>query len=81
MRITRKLEGVCQALDLIATQKDLSQFLDNTENARKLGDLVDGICEAMMDYQVRTSGELALIQSNFCLRLPYNGISIITPVD
>jgi len=53
--ISRKLEDVRQALDPMTTQKDVAQFLSNTENAQKLNDLVDDIREAVMDYQVRTS--------------------------
>ena len=60
MGIARKLEDVRQALDPMATQKDLAQFLSNAENAQKLNDLVDDIREAVMDYQVRTSERLAL---------------------
>jgi len=81
MRVVRKLEDVRQALDVIGTQKDLSQFLDNAENARKLNDLMDDIREAMMDYQVRTSKSLALVSFNFRLRPLYNGIPIATPVN
>jgi len=38
----------------MATQKDIAQFLDNSENAQKLNDLVEDIREAVMDYQVCT---------------------------
>ena len=65
----------------MATQKDLSQFLDNAGNAQKLNDLVDDIREATIDYQVRTSEGQALIPTNLRLRLPYSGISITTLVD
>jgi len=81
MRIVRKLEDVRQALDVIAAQTNVSQFLDNAENAQKLNDLMDDIREAMTDYQVCTYKGLALVPSNCCLRLPYNGISITTPVS
>ena len=37
----------------MATQKNIAQFLSNTENAQKLNDLVDDIREALIDYQVR----------------------------
>jgi len=53
MEIIRKLEGVRQALDPMATQNDIVQFLSNAENAQKLNDLVDDIREAVIDYQVR----------------------------
>jgi len=55
MGIIRKLEGVRQALDPMATQNDIVQFLSNAENAQKLNDLVDDIREAVIDYQVRPS--------------------------
>jgi len=42
----------------MTTQKDIAQFLSNTENAQKLNDLVDDVREAVMDYQVRTSERL-----------------------
>ena len=48
----------------MTTQKDIAQFLSNTENAQRLNDLVDDIREAVMDYQVRTSGGLTLRTSN-----------------
>ena len=80
MGINRKLEDVCQALDLMTTQGDVAKFLENAGNAQKLNDLVDDIREAVMDYQVRASKGLAFTASNVCLRLPYNGISITTPV-
>ena len=62
------------------TQGDVAKFLENAGNAQKLNDLVDDIREAVMDYQVRASEGLVFIPSNVCLRLPYNGISITTPV-
>jgi len=78
--VARKLEGVRQALDLMATQKNIVQFLNNPDNAQKLNDLVDDIREAVMDYQVRTSEGPALVTSNVRFRLPYNGTSMKTPV-
>ena len=41
MRIVRKLEDVHQTLDVIAAQKNVSQFLDNAENADVLGKVFD----------------------------------------
>ena len=64
----------------MTTQKDVAQFLSNTENAQKLNDLVDDIREAVMDYQVRTSDELVLNVSNYLHRYPYSGIPTTTPV-
>ena len=65
----------------MTTQKDIAKFLNNTENAQKLNDLVDDIREAVMDYQVRILKTPTLISSNICPRPPYNGISITTPVS
>ena len=81
MGITRKLGDVRQSLEPMTTQKDIAQFLNNTENAQKLNDLVDDIREAVMDYQVRILRGPVLTASETCLRLPYNGIPTITPVD
>ena len=75
------MEGVRQALDSMATQKDIAQFLNNPENAQKLTDLVDDIREAVMDYQVRTSKGLDLITSDAYFRLPYTGIPTTIPAD
>jgi hypothetical protein len=58
------LEDVRRALDPMTIQKDIAQFLSNTENAQKLNGLVDDIREAVMDYQVRISEGLALNVSN-----------------
>ena len=81
MGVDRKLEVVRQALDPMATQKDIAQFLNNTENAQKLNDLVDDIREAVMDYQVHIPKGLAFIASNIYFRPPYNGISTTTPAS
>ena len=64
----------------MAAQKNIVQFLNNPDNAQKLNGLVDDIREAVMDYQVRNSEGPALITSNVRFRLPYNGISMKTPV-
>jgi len=48
----------------MTARNDIIQFLNNTENAQKLNDLVDDIREAVMDYQVRASGGLTLNVSN-----------------
>ena len=64
----------------MAAQKNISQFLNNADNAQKLNDLVEDIREAVMDYQVCTSERLTLVTSNIGFRLPYNGIPMTTPV-
>jgi len=63
------------------SQKDIAQFLNNTENAQKLNDLVDDIHEAVMEYQVCTPKALALIIPNIFLRLPYNKTSTTASAD
>ena len=50
----------------MTAQKNIAQFLSNTENAQKLNDLVDDIREVVMDYQVRASDGLVLTVSNIC---------------
>ena len=45
-------------MDLMITQEDLTDFLNNAENAQKLNGLVEDICYAMVDYQVCTFGGL-----------------------
>jgi len=62
--IIRNLEDVQKALDPMAAQEDISQFLKNTENAQRLSDLVGAIFEAVLEYQVRAPKGLALIPSN-----------------
>ena len=80
--ITRKLEGVRQALDLVAAQKNITQFLSNVENAQKLNDLVDDIREAVMDYQVRAESRgAAPVVSNIRFRLRCTAVSTTTPAN
>ena len=79
---TRKLEGVSQALDLVAAQKNITQFLSNAENAQKLNDLVDDIREAVMDYQVCTESRgVVPVVSNIRFRLRCTGVSTTTLVN
>ena len=52
MRVTRKLEKICQGLTLPAEQGEATRFLANTENAERVNDLVDEIYEGFMEYQV-----------------------------
>jgi hypothetical protein len=61
MVITRKLKEVIQALDLITTKKDPMQPPNNTENAQELNSLVEGICNALVGYQVCTPKPLVHI--------------------
>jgi len=54
----------------MAAQKDISQFLNNTENAQRLSDLVGVIFEAVLAYQVCSPKGLALIPSNIASDFP-----------
>ena len=48
----RKLEKIRQELALLAEQGKAKGFLNNTDNADKLGGLIEDIRDVMMDYQV-----------------------------
>jgi hypothetical protein len=63
------LKEVDQALDSITTHKDLVQFLNVTENAQKLNDLVEDIRDAFMGYQVCAPKPPAHIASDNALDL------------
>ena len=54
--ISRKLEDVCRDLAPLEEQGMIEGFFNNILNADKLGGLVEGIRDAMMEYQVRGSG-------------------------
>ena len=52
-RIRRTLGEVLQELTPLERQGKVKGFFNNTENAALLGGLVEGIRDAMMEYQVR----------------------------
>ena len=58
MEIGRKLQDVRQGLALLEEQGKAEGFFNKVENADKLNGLVADICDAMVDYQVRTSRNL-----------------------
>ena len=60
MGIGRKLEDVRQDLTLMKEQGKIAGFLTNTENAQRIGGLVEVIRDAMVDYQVCASNYLFL---------------------
>ena len=62
--IARQLKEVGQALNSITTRSPLAQLLDDTENAKELNGLVEGIRDALMSYQVCTPKLPALTASN-----------------
>ena len=51
----RKLQGVYRDLAPLEEQGKVEGFFNNTENAGKLGSLVEDIRDAMMEYQVCAS--------------------------
>ena len=53
--IHRKLEEVLRDLAPLERQGKVEGFFNNTENAVQLGGLVEGIRDAMMEYQVCAS--------------------------
>ena len=55
MGIDRKLKEVLRDLAPLESQGRVEGFFNNTENAAQLGGLVEGIRDAMMDYQVCAS--------------------------
>ena len=50
--VRRKLQGVLRDLGPLERQGKVEGFFDNAENAAQLGGLVEGIRDAMMEYQV-----------------------------
>ena len=48
----RKLQGALRDLAPLKEEGKVEGFFNNTENAGKLGDLVEDVRDAMMDYQV-----------------------------
>ena len=55
MGIRRKLQDVLRDLAPLEKQGKIEGFFSNTENASLLGGLVEGIRDAMMEYQVCAS--------------------------
>ena len=52
MGIHRKLQEVLRSLVPLERQGKVEGFFNNTENTAQLGDLVESIRDAMMEYQV-----------------------------
>ena len=75
MGIARKLEGICQSLTLPMEERQVLEFLTNTENAWKINDLVEDVHEVLMEYQVCVSNYLSCTLSDICVRLHCNKIS------
>ena len=54
------MQGVLQDLAPLEEQGEIEGFFNNTENAGKLGGLVENIRDAMIEYQVRAPSYLFL---------------------
>jgi hypothetical protein len=62
MGMARKLEDVRESLTGLGEQGKVKGFLNNVENAEKLGGLLEDIRDAIMDYQVCTSSNCLMLQ-------------------
>ena len=60
--MSRKLEAVHEGLTQLAEQGKVEAFLKNVGNAGKLGDLLEDVHDAMIEYQVCTSSDKVLLQ-------------------
>ena len=52
MGVVRRLKDIRQVMVPMTTREDPAYFLNSPENAWKLNDLVEGVRDALMDYQV-----------------------------
>ena len=50
--VARKLEDISHSLTLPEEQGKVVEFLTNTGNAQRINDMVEGVHEALMNYQV-----------------------------
>ena len=66
MGICRKLKDIRRDLVRLGEQGKAKGFLNNVENADKLGGLIEDVRDAIMDYQVRITSE----NSSLVLRFP-----------
>jgi len=62
-------------MDSMTSQKDLSHFLNNPENAQNVNGLVEDVRYALIDYQVRTPKTLTRTISNILCRRRYDWTS------
>jgi hypothetical protein len=77
----RKLESISPKLKPMEEQAKVEGFLNNVKNADKLGGLVEGIRDAVMDYQVRNWNRLITLMPDICFRRRYSKISITRAVN
>ena len=62
--VSRKLEEVGQEMNSVTTRFDLADFLNDPDNSQRLNGLVEDIRYALVDYQVCTPKQFALLVSN-----------------
>ena len=77
----RKLENVLQELKPLEEQGNIEGFFTNTENADKLGGLVQSIRDATMDYQVCKQSNLSFLVPDILSRFHCNKTSINRAVN
>ena len=77
----RKLEKVLQELKPLEEQGNIEGFFTNTENADKLGGLVENIRNAVMDYQVCKQSNFSFLVPDTQSRFHYNRMSINRAVN
>ena len=71
----RKFQGVLRDLASLEEQGKVEGFFNNTENAGKLGGLVEDIRDAMIEYQVCVLNLWISIWSNIRVRLHCSKVS------
>ena len=59
-------------MGLIVIQNDLKDFLNDPRNMQRVGDLVEDIHYALMDYQVYVAHQTHSHHSDTCPRLHHN---------
>ena len=79
--VGRKLQDVCQELTPLGEQGKVEGFLNNVENADRLGSLVEDIRDAMMEYQVCVHNLPIVGTSDVRIRLRYSKISTTRAVN
>ena len=75
------MEDVCRDLAPLEEQGEVEGFFKNSENADKLGGLVEDIRDAMMEYQVCIHKPAISTTSDVRTRLHYSKISTTIVVD
>jgi hypothetical protein len=83
MVIVRKLGRILRELKPLEEQAKVEGFLNNVKNADKLGGLVEGIRDVVMDYQVCNWSRPATvtIMPDICFRHLCSKVSIARTVS